>query len=50
MKDEDSARRNELTYLVLYYAIIGNEDKADVIRRVVDRLESKEANEDEKEI
>ena len=32
-------RRNELAYLALYYAITGNEERSEMIRRVVRRLE-----------
>lgn len=35
----DMERRNELAYLALYYAIIGNGDRSEIIRRVVRRLE-----------
>jgi hypothetical protein len=35
----DMKRRNELAYLALYYAIIGNSERSETIRRVVRRLE-----------
>ncbi len=35
----DIERRNELAYLALYYAIIGNGERSEMIRRVVRRLE-----------
>ena len=36
---QDVKRRNELAYLALYYAITGNEERSEMIRRVVRRLE-----------
>ena len=36
---QDARRRNELAYLALYYAITGNEERSEMIRRVVRRLE-----------
>ncbi len=36
---QDAKRRNELAYLALYYAITGNEERSEMIRRVVRRLE-----------
>lgn len=41
MAANDMKRRNELAYLALYYAIIGNDDRSEMIRRVVRRLEGK---------
>lgn len=35
----DMKRRNELAYLALYYAIIGNVERSETIRQVVRRLE-----------
>lgn len=37
----DMKRRDELAYLALYYAIIGNDERSEMIRRVVRRLEGK---------
>ena len=39
MLADDVKRRNELAYLALYYAITGNEERSEMIRRVVRRLE-----------
>ncbi|MCH2665279.1 hypothetical protein MK139_13165 [bacterium] len=39
MLADDMKRRNELAYLALYYAITGNEERSEMIRRVVRRLE-----------
>ncbi len=39
----DMKRRNELAYLALYYAIIGNDERSEMIRRVVRRLEGQVA-------
>jgi hypothetical protein len=38
----DMKRRDELAYLALYYAIIGNDERSEMIRRVVRRLEGKQ--------
>lgn len=39
MVANDMKRRDELAYLALYYAIIGNNERSEMIRRVVRRLE-----------
>ena len=41
----DMKRRDELAYLALYYAIIGNDERSEMIRRVVRRLEGKSVEE-----
>ncbi len=35
----DTKRRDQLAYLALYYAIAGNEERSERIRRIVRRLE-----------
>ena len=41
MVANDMKRRNELAYLALNYATIGNNERSETIRRVVRRLEGK---------
>lgn len=37
---KSAKRRNELAYLALYYAILGNDERSEMMCRVMRRLES----------